>query len=277
MQSSRGTARSRTVYVLQQEGPPYPLREGAPHTSPFRTQEGPPSSLNQGGPPPSSLDQGAPNSPVSQDRGPPTSPLCEIDSVTLHHMDCAMIHLEKCSSFVDPDILVELASSSECVDVVDFDYKAWPLNSSEEETSASFLSPVHANGGPLSEEEGGPPGDRTLPPFLPNDPLLLSGAQWELLDTAGVQARQAWRASKGKRATHMSCSSSSSSNSSRNSNSNRDYHSSSNSSSNEQQQQLLQLATATRVALAEAAATAPTDSNGTNTSSSSNSSSSSTA
>ncbi|KAL8436996.1 hypothetical protein ACSSS7_001246 [Eimeria intestinalis] len=283
--SAKGSARTRTVYVLQQEVPPhhpYPLREEkegiVANPSPFRTHEGvipdfssnqksgasTPPPINRRGPPenpsshgeegwegpppcsqeeadsPCSLDKeekggptppdqevGHPSRPPSQggpptqtsqglSEGPPASPLCEIDSVTLHHMDCAMIHLKKCASFINPDILVELALSSECVKVVDFDYKAFPINSDPEEeesekegetgqTSSSSDSLAHARrrGPPSSETEGrrGRTKHLALPPFLPNDPLLLSGAQWELLDAAGVQARKAWMASKGQK-TH---------------------------------------------------------------------------
>ncbi|KAL8271144.1 hypothetical protein Esti_004912 [Eimeria stiedai] len=180
-ETKRGTARSKTVYVLQQEGPPSSFREGGGgHSSPFPTQEGPAARLNPQGPP----------SPLRQ--GAPPSPLCEVDSVTLHHMDCVMIHLQKCTSFINPDILMELASWSECVNLVDFDYKAWPISSSEGTVSPTLSSHVHAE-----EKEGEPHKSQNLPPFIPNDPLLLSGAQWELLDTAGVQARKAWMATKG--------------------------------------------------------------------------------
>lgn len=38
-------------------------------------------------------------------REEPQPALCELDSVTLHHLNCQMIFTKHCASFIDPDIL----------------------------------------------------------------------------------------------------------------------------------------------------------------------------
>lgn len=150
-QTRTGTARSSTIYTLQQET-----------LAVFREE--------------------------------PKPPLCQLDSTTLHHLNCQMVSLKNCASFIDPEILKELALKRECVSAADFDYKAWPIDGGKgsmpvelRPLSQRFPEEIRGNDAVLKKE---------LKDW-PNDPHLLSGAQWELVDSIGIQAKAAWKISKG--------------------------------------------------------------------------------
>ena len=90
--------------------------------------------------------------------------------------------------------LQEVALRHSCIDSVDFDYKAWPIDHLEQHTqNADTRKPIFAKG--LSG--GFRIAERSLSAW-PNDPYLQLGAQWELFDDGGVQAQEAWKASRGK-------------------------------------------------------------------------------
>ncbi|OEH76354.1 subtilisin sub5 [Cyclospora cayetanensis] len=132
---------------------------------------------------------------VSTFREESSPPLCELDGVVLHHLNCKMIFLKSCASFIDPEIFKDVASRNECLGIVDFDYKARPI---EELTEPYEFARTFANRRmPRTKEEH----DYTVPEKTltewPNDPYLRFGAQWELLDEAGVQAKAAWKTSRG--------------------------------------------------------------------------------
>lgn len=97
-----------------------------------------------------------------------------------------------------PCCLQELASRTKCVSAVDFDYKAWPIDRWEGKLP---MLDTRGNRAP----EGRMNSDAIAQGHLadwPNDPYLQFGAQWELLDNLGVQAKKAWKASRGNNASN---------------------------------------------------------------------------
>ena len=100
-------------------------------------------------------------------------------------------------------LIKEVALAHACVLAVDFDHKASPYGWSKKtlsrapkgKGSSGIGSGDRIPGDPFFEE---PISEDPFPtPHWPNDPYLLSGAQWELQEEGGVQAQQAWKASIG--------------------------------------------------------------------------------